>query len=152
MTTTIRHEIPSANVDSWTAAEGRIDGRPSLLRFRPGLAHYLGDARFTRRLHVTWTYEDDGSSGMPSDRNSADMKVLEDRLVSALEAAHAGVLAFVFTYGGNREWHIYVNDSVELGEVINEALADLPRLPIEMAIEDDPEWTELANVIQSARE
>jgi len=151
MATTTQPEIPSANVDAWTGAEGRIDGRPSLLRFRPGLAHYLGDVRFSRRLQVTWTYEDDGSGGMPSDKDSDAMQLLEDRLVSSLEAAQAGVLAFVFTHGGNREWHIYVNDSDDLGEVINEALSNLPGLPIDLAIEDDPEWTELSSVMQSVR-
>jgi hypothetical protein len=80
------------------------------------------------------------------------MSVLEDLLVSSLEAAQAGLLAFVFTYGGNREWHFYVSDSVDLGEVINGALADLPGLPIKLAIEDDPEWTELAKVMRSVRE
>ena len=151
MTAVTRPEILGADVDAWTGVEGRFDGRPSLLRFRPGLSQHLGDVRFSRRLQVTWTYGDDASGGMPSEKDSDAMRVLEDRLVSSLEAAQAGVLAFVFTHGGHREWHIYVSESVELGEVINEALADLPGLPIDLEIEDDPEWSELANVMRSVR-
>lgn len=80
------------------------------------------------------------------------MSELEDRLVASLEAKEAGVLAFVFTHRGTREWHFYVGDSAELGQIINTALADLPGLPIDLAIEDDPEWDELANVLRSVGE
>ena len=80
------------------------------------------------------------------------MRPLEDQLVDALEAANAEMLAFVYTHRGIREWNSYVDEEVDLGALVNEALAELPRLPIELEIEGDPEWTAMANVLNSVRE
>lgn len=145
-------DIPSADTDEWATAQGVIGERLSLLRFRPGLKEFLGDPRFGRRLHVTWSLEDDRSSGMPSEDDSDAMRPLEDRLVGALEVARAGVLAFVCTHAGNREWHFYVSESADLGSIINDALADMPGLPIEIALEDDPNWSEFGAVLGSVCE
>lgn len=90
-------------------------------------------------------------SGMPTEKDSNDMRLLEDQLVRTLEAAEAGVLAFVITHGGTREWHYYVAESADLGAVINAALAELPRRPIEFQIEDDAEWAELAKILSSVQ-
>ena len=139
--------IPSANSDAWTIAEGERDGLPSLLRFRPGLKKCLGDPRFSRLLQITWTCQR-SNTGMPSPEESDAMQPMEDHLVEALEESDAGVLAFVLTHGGTRLWNFYVAESADLKGLINHALADLPRLPIELAIEDDPEWSELARLYE----
>jgi len=152
MSLTTSRDIPSAEVDAWTTAEGRKSGRPMLLRFRPGLKSFLGDPRFSRRLQITWVFGDHNSSGMPSGEDSEAMGPLEDRLVEALEAEKAGILAFVHTYGGTRQWHFYISESADLGAVINDALAELPRLPISLEVEDDPEWREMAKVLGAVRE
>ena len=95
-----------------------------LLRFRPGLKSFLGDPRFSRRLQITWAFGDQNSSGMPSDEDSDAMRPMEDRLVEALEAEQAGILAFVHTHGGKRQWHFYIAESCDLRSVINQALAE----------------------------
>ncbi len=77
---------------------------------------------------------------------------MEDRLVEALEAAQAGILALIFTHRGAREWHFYVAESADVSAVINEALAELPKLPISLEVQDDPEWSELAKVYRVVRE
>ena len=80
------------------------------------------------------------------------MRPLEDQLVTAFEAANAGVLAFVFTHRGTREWHFYVDEAADLSALINEALAELPGLPIAFELEDDPDWVVMSNVLESVRE
>jgi hypothetical protein len=89
---------------------------------------------------------------MPSKEDSEAMGSLEDRLVGALESGNSGVLAFVHTYGGARQWHFYVAASADLGGCINQALADLPKLPISLEVEDDPQWSEMSLVLDSVRE
>ncbi|MFZ5566560.1 MAG: DUF695 domain-containing protein [Pseudomonadota bacterium] len=140
-------EIPSADVDEWVNAEGQAEGRLSLLRLRPRLKSFLGDPRYSRLLCITWSYSDDGEDGMPSDDELDAMRPLEDRLVNALESAQVGTLAFVLTHHGVREWNFYVSGSADLGAVINDALADLPRMPIELAIEDDANWHALTKIL-----
>lgn len=145
-------DIPGANSDAWTNAEGQRGGRPTLLRFRPGLKSFLGDPRFPRRLQITWDFGNHNASGMPSEGDSEAMLPMEDRLVATLEAEKAGVLAFVHTHGGTRQWHFYTAESADLGAMINQALSGLPRLPISLEVKDDPEWREMAKVLGAVHE
>lgn len=140
-------EIPSADVDAWNVANGTNPDRPTILRYRPQLEQFIGDRRYPKRLSVFWSYEADNSSGMPSDAQSAELGAFEDAITAALDPDRIGILAFVFTCSGQREWHFYVSDIDQVGARINLALADQPGLPIELQVEDDPEWDEFKNVL-----
>lgn len=143
--------IRAANQDEWTLAEGSIDDRPSMVRFRPGLASVLGIAELPRRLVVVWDFGDDGASGMPDAEIAEDLELFESALLDALDPGRTAVLAFVFTHLGTREWHYYFDDLDAVSDKINDALADQPDLPIEMSAYDDPAWSELAALLSSVR-
>ena len=137
--------IPPADSDAWNTAEGKHDGKPSLIRYRPNLHSFLGDERYPRRLVVIWEFESN-SSGMPSDEQSDDMREFEDAIVGALDADRCAVLAFVYTHSGIREWHFYLNDVNEAGSRFNESLSEFPKLPISLQVENDFNWDELRQV------
>jgi hypothetical protein len=147
----LRSIICAASDDAWTLAEGSIDGRPSMVRFRPALSKVLGHSALPKRLLVTWDYGDDGEAGMPDDTTSSELEAFESILQAALDPDRTAVLACVFTHHGLREWHYYFRDIDLLDDMINEALAEQPDLPISIKAFDDPEWTELAAVLDSIR-
>jgi hypothetical protein len=139
--------IPTADDDAWTGAEGEIDGRPSLVRYRPNLKNFVGHPALSRRLTVVWDYGDDDASGMPSDEDTEAMFGFEGRLVDALDRDRAAVLAIVLTHAGRRTWQFYFGDVAVVQERITEALANFPGLPIEMEQTPDPGWAELTDLI-----
>lgn len=141
-------EIEAVNSDAWNIARGTNPENPTVLRFRPSLEAFLGDKNYPRRLEITWKFEAVDATGMPSETQSADMKSFEDLIIEALDPERIAVLAFVFTSAGSREWHFYLSDVSEVGIRINKALANVPRLPIELNVEDDPNWDELRPVYQ----
>ena len=118
------------------------------MRFRPSLEAFLGDDAYPRRLMIVWQFEAADATGMPTDTQSADMKDFEDMLIHALDPDRLAVLAFVFTTAGTREWHFYLSDVSEVGIRINKALSTIPQLPIDLTVEDDPNWDELRQVFQ----
>jgi hypothetical protein len=140
--------IEAANSDAWNIARGTNPQKPTVLRFRPSLQSSLGDERYPQRLMIVWKYETVDASGMPSETQSADMKDFEDTLIEALDPDRLAVLAFVFTTAGSREWHFYLSDAEEAGVRINQALANIPQLPIELSVAHDPEWSQLSQVYQ----
>lgn len=144
-------EIPSAETDAWHLAEGEVEGKPSLLRFRPNLEPFLGLPTHDRRLAISWEYEQENTSGMPSDAQSDDMRAFEDAIVNALDPDRLAILAFTYTGDGFREWHFYVGDVDEVGSRINAALADFPELPIALEVQDDPDWDELRAVYEACQ-
>lgn len=46
----------------------------------------------------------------------------------------------VFTGDGERDWVFYTLSTHIFGRKLNEALSELPLLPIEISCENDPEW------------
>ena len=74
------------------------------------------------------------------------MRNLEDTLQSSLDVDRLAILAFIRTGSGLRTWHYYVSDMAEVGERINQVLE--PGLPIQLAVEDDPQWQKLRNVFK----
>jgi hypothetical protein len=141
-------KIVAANADAWNIAKGKDPARPTVLRFRPSLKAFLGDENYPRRLTIIWKFDAADDSGMPTDTQSADMKDFEDLLIEALDPNRLAVLAFVFTASGSREWHFYLSDVSEVGIRINKALASVPKLPIDLNVDDDPNWDELRQVYQ----
>jgi hypothetical protein len=147
----LRSTICAAGDDAWTLAEGSIDGRPSVVRFRRSLSKVIGHPELPKRLLITWDYGDDGEDGMPEAETSSELEAFESALQAALDPDRTAVLACVFTHVGSREWHYYFDDIELVDEKINEALADQPDLPISIKAFDDPEWSELAAVLESIR-
>lgn len=143
--------IPPSDTDFWNLAEGEKHGQPTLIRYRPKLEGHLGDPRYPRRLTITWNYETN-SSGMPSDAEADAMRTFEDALDAALDPERLAILAFIHTHGGTRRWHYYVADMGAVGNRISEALADTPQFPIELAVEDDPDWHEMRMVLEGCRQ
>ena len=141
-------KIEAANTDAWNIAKGKNPERPTVLRFRPSLQASLGNEAYPRRLMIVWKFEPADATGMPTDTQSADMKDFEDMLLDTLDPDRLAVLAFVYTADGSREWHFYLSDVSEVGIRINKALANIPQLPIELTVEDDPNWEELGQIFQ----
>ena len=141
-------KLEAANTDAWNIAKGKNPERPTVLRFRPSLEAFLGDEAYPRRLTIVWQFEAADATGMPTDTQSADMKEFEDMLIAALDPDRLAILAFVFTTAGTREWNFYLSDVSEVGIRINQALSTIPQLPIDLTVEDDPNWDELRQVFQ----
>jgi hypothetical protein len=143
--------IPSAETAAWNIADGIKGGQPIVLRYRPELHPFLGDARYPRRLSITWNYPCDNSSGMPSHLQSDEMQKFEDLLQAHLDADGTAILAFVRTHAGSRSWIYYIADAQLLAQRINAALANHPDFPIELEVADDPEWTGLKTILESCK-
>lgn len=141
-------KIEAANTDAWNIARGKNPEQPTVLRFRPSLEEHLGSEDYPRRLAIIWKFDAVDSTGMPSDTQSADMKDFEDMLLDALDPDRLAVLAFVYTSAGSREWNFYLSDVSEVGIRINKALSSIPQLPIDLTVEDDPNWDELRQIFQ----
>jgi hypothetical protein len=140
--------IPSADGDAWNNAEGQSEALPIMLRYRPNLKDFLGDTRYPRLLKIYWDYEQTNTSGLPSDEQSNQMREFEDLIQSELDPERVAILAFIRTHSGTRQWNYYVGDTALLSQRINKALNGLPVLPIELQVQDDPNWEELRALIQ----
>jgi Family of unknown function (DUF695) len=136
--------------DIWTIAEGPVNGDANfLLRFRPNLQDFIATKKYNKRLTIIWNYEPVNSSLMPNDEDTALMTDVENALVDILENDLQAILAFVYTGDSQKEWHWYSSDIGETGNRLNEALSNFDVLPLELLSEDDPDWNEYNEVLES---
>lgn len=141
-------DIESADIASWNIAESKVNGKPSLIRYRPDLQSLLGDRRYPKKLTIFWDYEQTESSGLPSSTQIEEMRKFEDAIVPILDNDRLAIFVFSYTLNGTREWHFYTNDINLVGEKINLSLSDFPKLPIEMQVETDTSWSKLREVYE----
>ena len=136
--------------ETWTSAEGANDGVIFILRFRPNLQAFISTEKYNERITLTWNYDSDDSSLMPTEKEMELMQKVENSLVDVLENDLQAILSFVFLGDNQKQWHWYSSNVKETGKRINDALSDFEILPIELSSEEDPKWSEYNAVIDGA--
>lgn len=111
-----------------------VTGRSDVDKFR-------NNPRMSIRIEVTMVYHAD-SKGYPRENESAILEEVTDRLVEVFAKDPVAVLTGIYTGDGERTWVFYTVSTHIFQRKFNEALVDLPTLPISIIAENDPEWLE----------
>ena len=125
----------------WTAPAEGNDGRLIMVTGRRDVKKFRDNPRFDKRVEVSWKYSS-GADGMPTKEDSEMMDEVQQRLTEAFDKDPVAVLTGVYTGDGERNWVFYTLSTNIFGKKLNEALASLPILPLEIYAENDPEWNE----------
>lgn len=129
----------SENGDEIIFVTGRID----VERFRT-------NPKYSIRVEVTMPYP--SATGMPDEATGQTLRDVTDRLVEAFRKDPVAVLTGIYTGAGERNWVFYTVSTNIFGRKLNEALADLPVLPITISAENDNGWdeyTEMRSLLDS---
>lgn len=128
------------NDNWWTAPAETDDGRLIMVTGRVDVARFRNNPRFTIRIEVEWPYNDAPGATMPSEADAEIMGEATDRLNAVLNRDPVAVMTGIFTGAGARTWVFYTLSTHIFQKKINEALADLPTLPLQIIAENDPRW------------
>jgi len=140
------------DVDFWFVSEGEIDGLPALIRAREMLPEAVRPASHTKLLTIVWDYEGDSVSGMPSSEEAQEMGDFEELIVPALEKDDVSALFAVVTHDGRRYWRFYCRDKESTQLSITNALGPEGDLPIDLEMDDDPEWSALSQILEDVEQ
>lgn len=135
--------------DNWfTALSENEDGSITFISGRSGIDEFIKSGKMKQRVEVTWKYEAD-AKGMPAnDKEAQIMEAVEERLRKAMEKDKLAILTGIYTGQGKRDWIFIARNLNAFGERLNDALQGLPRLPIEIYAEDDPENEEYKALLE----
>lgn len=109
-----------------------VTGRSDVSKFRD-------NPRFNIRVTISWRY---GNAGMPDSQTSLLMEKVTERLAAEFHRDPVAILTGLYTGAGQRDWIFYTLNLNIFGRKLNELLADLPLLPLDISAESDPEWSE----------
>ncbi len=125
----------------WTAPTQSETDRLIMVTGRKDVEAFRNNPKFNIRVEVTWPYEGD-ATGMPDLATSTLMEETQDKLTEAFEKDPVAVLTGIFTGDNERNWIFYTLSTHIFGRKLNEALKDMPVLPISIYCENDPDWRE----------
>ena len=115
------------NDNWWTAPAETDDGRLIMVTGRADVARFRKNPKFSIRIEIEWPY--DTAPGEAT-----------DRLNAILDRDPVAVMTGIFTGAGTRTWVFYTLSTHIFQNKLNEALADLPTLPLHIIAENDPRW------------
>jgi hypothetical protein len=125
----------SATATSTHATNGRVIIFRFVEEFRAGFEK----SSLPDRVILVWRYESD--SGLPTTAERAAMDRMEELLAPVLEKPGFAILSLVSTGENLREWIYYTKSEEEFLQALNGALAQQSRIPIEIHVAPDPEWS-----------
>lgn len=123
----------------WTAPTQSESGRLIMVTGRKDVRKFRENPRFSIRVEVTWRYGGE-ADGMPDIATSRLMEQAQEALTQCFDKDPVAVLTGVFTGDDERNWVFYTLSTNIFGRKLNEALADMPVLPLEIYCENDPQW------------
>ena len=134
----------------WTCPLEDDEGNLIMVTGRADVEKFRSNPRFSIRVEINLTYSST-ADGMP-DRASAEMldQVLES-LKNELRKDPVAVLTGVYTGAGVRTMVFYTLSTHIFTKKLNQALADLPLLPLEITAENDPEWLEFQEMEEAGK-
>lgn len=134
--------------DKWfTAIAENEDGSFTFISGRSGIDDFINSGKLKERVEVTWYYEQDDKGAPGNDKEAQIMEAVQDRLQAAMEKDKLAILTGVYTGQGKREFVFITRNTAAFGNRLNEALAGLPQLPIEIYAEQDPENEEYKSLL-----
>lgn len=112
-----------------------VTGRKDVEKFR-------NNPKFSIRVEITWRYTmgEATADGMPQRDISETMEKVTDRLAEVFKKDPVAVMTGIFTGDGERNWIFYTLSTHIFGRKLNECLADMPQLPLEIYCENDSDW------------
>lgn len=132
--------------DEWfTALAESNTNQVIIISGREGINTHRVSGKFKDRVEVTWKYDPD-DKGMPREEEAIRMEAVQNALQSAMEKNKLSILTGVYTGGEERVWVFYTRNVLAFGEMLNSALADFDELPISIYAEEDPDWSEYAEI------
>jgi hypothetical protein len=126
-------------VEDWSVGSGKDPNLSMIIRLRSKLDSEKGKELFPHMMRMSWVFQTSNQAGMPSQVQSDELSIFEERLVERFESDLQSVLTIVITKSGLREWCFYTND---IDEFMNR-LGSVPHEnenPIEIYFTNDEDW------------
>lgn len=123
----------------WTSPAEDEKGRLLMVTGREDVDKFRNNKKFCIRVEISWKY---GGEGMPSEKDGTAMLIeqADTELRRVFHKDPVAVLTGIFTGGGERTWVFYTLSTHIFQKKINDALSEMPLLPLEISAENDADW------------
>ncbi|MDO4721644.1 DUF695 domain-containing protein [Porphyromonas circumdentaria] len=136
--------------DKWFTTIGSDQNNAMvIINGRLDIENFVKSGKFKYRIEIRLPYSSD-SKGMPDKPAERMIGQVEELLRPKMEKDKLAILTGNHLGGGVKYWVFYARTDKVFFERLNEALAELPLLPLEFDNEIDPEWSEYLDMLTLA--
>lgn len=132
----------------WTAPAEAENGQIIMVTGRRNMQVVKDTGVYNTRIEVTWTYQPE-ANGMPGFAESKLMEEANDAFEAAFGKDPVAVITGIYTGAGERNWVFYTRSLHIFQRKLNEALAEMPLLPLTFHAEEDADWAEYAEMCET---
>lgn len=135
-----------AYTENWWSFPAEGDsGKTVIVTGRDDIDSFRDSGKYIYRVSVGWRYNA-LPDGMPEEGESLLMEQATDALLAAFKKDRVAVMTGIYTGDGRRDWIFYCLNLKVFSSSFNNALADLPAMPLEISATEDPEWEEYSEM------
>ncbi len=136
--------------NTYFTAQGKQDGKPIVYRSMERVPEGQKESDYPTLINIYWPFELDANNGMPDTQTNEAQINFEDAL-DQLDQNGVSHLMLVVTGNGRKEWIWYVRDVEGWMNKLNELLAGHKVYPIEIEINQDPDWSTYHNFVSGVK-
>lgn len=135
--------------DWWSCpTESETSNNTIIVTGRRDVDKFRKNPKFSIRVEISLPYTET-PGGMPSKDDEKLIADITDRLAMTFEKDPVAVMTGIYSGDNQRDWVFYTLSTNIFQKKLNEALADLPLVPLRIYAENDPEWNEYSEMRQA---
>ncbi len=136
--------------NNWfTAPTTDDDGMTVIVTARLDVEKFRSKGKYTIRVEVSLPYTPEGPLGFPDAETSELLEKITDSFAANLKGKNTAVMTAMFTGASVRDWVFYTFSTEVFNGFLNRSLKDFPLLPLKIYAENDPDWAEYDEVIET---
>ena len=134
--------------ESWVVGKAKRNGKPVIYKLISELPAPELREKLPWLTVLAWKYDGSQHNGMPPEAINQRMIKLEDQLETI--AGKGQLYIDVYTSTGNdlKEFVFHISDRDLFMRQLNLALKGQPRYPLDITFYQDPNWADVANLLQ----
>ena len=124
----------------WTVLQGEHEGRFMIVRRNDSAAQLRGHVEYRYRIGVAIPLKEPDERGLPSNEESSQLNIIEDKFTEALERDRQCLEVLVITTGGMREFVFYSRDAAAAKSILEANTKSASGHELQSYIAEDPDW------------
>lgn len=125
---------------AWKTKKISHKGFPLFLRYPENIDIAAYQGLFPNLAVVTHSFSEVQPNGLPEPEYNEGLINFDQEVRAAFEEINAGQTALIETFGGKRNYYIYVEDKVNVEKILSFCMKQYPKENLSWSVRLDPDW------------
>jgi hypothetical protein len=128
------------DMQTWKSIELTHEGFPLLLRYPEKIDFDFNKALFPNLAVITHEFSKVSANGLPDPNYNDSLFHLDQDVRAAFEKKEIGQTMLIETFGGKRNYYIYIAAGIKIDEILATVLPKYPNEKLTWLVRPDSEW------------